>query len=134
MDRKRQQRTRKCWLPSGPGQQRTLRSNNMRQQQVMNRILEDWVLTTHNAHELERTFGYGWQSAVSARNRKEQLERILKSNGFVYSVATWNKEGQRTLFWLFRQKPVKSLTRLMQSTLKRKKVTDSIESDCRWEL
>jgi hypothetical protein len=100
----------------------------------MNRILEDWVLTSNNLQQLELTFGKGWVSTESARTRKNKLERILTSNGFVYSIATWNNEQQRTVFWVFRQKPVKSLTKLMQNVLKQKKVTDNVESECRWEL
>jgi hypothetical protein len=96
--------------------------------------MEDWVITTNNLHQLETTFGNGWVSTESARTRKNQLERILTSNGFVYSIATWNNEQQRTVFWVFRQKPVKSLTKLMQNVLRKNNVQDSVESECRWEL
>jgi len=106
----------------------------MRHNDVMKNIMEDWVITVNNLHVLDTTFGKGWKSTESVRTRKNLLEKILRSNGAVYSIATWNNEQQRTVFWVFRQKRVKSLTKLMQNVLKQKKVTDSVESECRWEL
>tara|TARA_R110000772_G_scaffold267971_3_gene393550 strand:+ start:258 stop:578 length:321 start_codon:yes stop_codon:yes gene_type:complete len=106
----------------------------MTQQQAMNRMMEDWLITSNNLHLLEKTFGPNAASTCSARTRKNVQEQLLKANGCVYSIVAWSQTGDRRIYWIFRAKQVKSLTRLLQSTLKRKKITDSIESSIVWEL
>jgi hypothetical protein len=98
----------------------------------MNNILEDWVLMSNNLDILKTTFGNGWKSTESVRTRKNMLEKILKSNGFVYRIITEQKEGEYQVNFIFRQKRVKNFSKVHENWLKKNNLADYLSSEFKW--
>ena len=101
----------------------------MTQQQAMENILKQWVLTSSNLHHLERTMGKGWESTEGARIQKNKLGCILSAHGFVYRVVTEPKESVYETDYIFRKKPAKNYAKVHQNWLAKHYGHEWVSSD-----
>ena len=89
----------------------------MNQQQAMERIMKQWVRTSHNLRCFEATFGKGFKTTEETRKQKNEQERILKANGFVYRIVTEPKEGEYAVNYIFRKKAAKNARKIHDNWL-----------------
>lgn len=110
----------------------TTKEHKMTQQEAMEKILWEWIITDNNLTQLERTLGKGWVATESARKRKNTLEHILKCNGFVYRIITEGKEGEYTTHYMFRKKKAKNFIKIHENWLNKNIGHEWYRSEIKW--
>ena len=91
----------------------------MTQQQAMENILKSWVRTSNNFAVAKQQLGTNSKTAQYALMTTNGLEKILRSNGFVYRIITEQKEGEYEINYIFRAKRAKNLRKIHDNWLKK---------------